>query len=72
MFFAKSLEDKTQVAIKKMPHRTHSEKEGNFQEIGYLKLCTHPNIVRYKNAYLIKDEIHVCILVDLWLRFCRW
>eukprot|EP01119_Soliformovum_irregulare_P021568 TRINITY_DN7209_c0_g1_i1.p1 TRINITY_DN7209_c0_g1~~TRINITY_DN7209_c0_g1_i1.p1 ORF type:complete len:399 (+),score=94.26 TRINITY_DN7209_c0_g1_i1:447-1643(+) len=61
VFFAESILDGAQVAIKKMPHRTEKERRSNYLEIGYLIHCCHPNIVRLMSSYLIRDELWIAM-----------
>lgn len=59
VFVAKSVTDKCDIAIKKLPHTTKKMKRTNFNEIGFLNSCKHPNIVKYYRSHLIDDEIWV-------------
>jgi serine/threonine protein kinase len=47
------------VAIKKMEHITKGQKLSNFREVAALALSDHPNVVKYFDCYLCKDEIWV-------------
>lgn len=46
-----------------MPHKTEKEVRMNYNEIGFLKFCNHPNIVKYHRSYLNEpeSELWVCI-----------
>jgi len=56
----KSSSDKSLFAIKLMPHKTDKEIRMNFNELGYLRYCAHPNVVKYHRSYLHDNE-------ELWL-----
>lgn len=49
--------DKLIVALKKMPHKTLKQKRMNLNEIGFLKYCNHPNIVKFLCSYQKNDEL---------------
>jgi len=49
--------DKQMVAVKKMPHKTLRQKRMNLNEIGFLKYCDHPNIVKLLCSFLKNDEL---------------
>lgn len=49
-----------QVAIKKIAHVTKKAKRTNFNEIGFLNFCKHPNIVKYYRSHLVEEEVWVC------------
>ena len=53
----KRMEDKRQVAIKKVPHLTEKEQWSNLDEIYFLQECKHSCVVKYYNAYLSRDEM---------------
>lgn len=55
VYFAE--QGKNIVAVKKMPHQTEKEIKANLTEIGYLRQCDHPNIVKYLSAYRVNNEI---------------
>ena len=55
----KRLEDKKQVAIKKVPHLSEKEQWSNLDEIYFLQQCKHSCIVKYENAYISRDEMWV-------------
>jgi len=58
VFLAKSTENDTKVAIKRMPHETTKQKRKNFQEIRFLRYCSgHSNILNLYKASLVKDEL---------------
>jgi len=46
----------SKVAVKKTKNETNRQKYDNLSEINYMKLCNHPNIVKFKKAYEYKDE----------------
>lgn len=56
VFVAKSVPDKCDVAIKKIPHVTKKAKRTNFNEIGFLTFCKHPNIVKFYRSHLVDEE----------------
>ena len=47
------------VAIKLMPHKSRKEQKMNFSECFYLKECNHPNVVSFKEAHIVANEIWV-------------
>lgn len=47
-----------------MPHTTEKEKNSNLLEVEFLAACIHPNIVRYLNAFQIKNEVWVFFLFE--------
>jgi len=57
VYLARSSLDKEEIAIKKIPHVTKKSKRTNFNEIGFLTFCKHPNIVKYYRGHLVDDEI---------------
>ena len=61
----KRVEDKKQVAIKKVPHLTEKEQWNNLDEIFFLQECKHPCVVKYINSYLARDEMWVRNLLCL-------
>lgn len=59
VFVAKSTVDKVDIAIKKLPHTSKKMRRTNFNEIGFLTACKHPNIVKYYRSHHVDDEIWV-------------
>lgn len=59
VFGAKDRTTKKHVAIKKLPHVTEKDKRSNWCEIGFLATCKHPNIVRFLDAWEVKDEVWI-------------
>ncbi len=57
VYAGKRLKGKNNVAIKKMPHVNHKNKTNNFQEIYFLRIVDHPNIVKYDCCYQVLDEL---------------
>ncbi|KAF2072694.1 hypothetical protein CYY_006000 [Polysphondylium violaceum] len=49
--------EKQMVAVKKMPHKTLRQKRMNLNEIGFLKYCNHPNIVKLLCSFLKNEEL---------------
>eukprot|EP01119_Soliformovum_irregulare_P019522 TRINITY_DN619_c0_g1_i1.p1 TRINITY_DN619_c0_g1~~TRINITY_DN619_c0_g1_i1.p1 ORF type:complete len:554 (+),score=199.42 TRINITY_DN619_c0_g1_i1:14-1675(+) len=59
VYYAKTVKDKSSVAIKKMPFVTPKEKRMNLDEIAVLNYCNHPNIVKYHRSFVFEDETAV-------------
>jgi serine/threonine protein kinase len=59
VFGAKDRTTKKHVAIKKLPHVSEKDKRNNWCEIGFLATCKHPNIVRFLDAWEVKDEVWI-------------
>eukprot|EP01132_Coremiostelium_polycephalum_P007975 gene7975-9809_t len=52
-----SIFDKQMIALKKMPHKTLKQKRMNLNEIGFMKYCNHPNLVKFLCSYQKNDEL---------------
>ncbi|EFA85043.1 putative protein serine/threonine kinase [Heterostelium album PN500] len=50
-------DDKQVVALKKMQHVTPKQIRMNLNEIGFMRFCQHPNIVKYLGAFQRGDEL---------------
>eukprot|EP00005_Dracoamoeba_jomungandri_P000219 CAMPEP_0174255358 /NCGR_PEP_ID=MMETSP0439-20130205/4697_1 /TAXON_ID=0 /ORGANISM="Stereomyxa ramosa, Strain Chinc5" /LENGTH=433 /DNA_ID=CAMNT_0015337503 /DNA_START=158 /DNA_END=1459 /DNA_ORIENTATION=- len=50
---------KGKVAIKKMRHSSQKEIASNLKEVYYLKMVSHPNIVKYFSASVIEEEMWI-------------
>eukprot|EP01126_Amoeba_proteus_P057929 TRINITY_DN7423_c0_g1_i3.p1 TRINITY_DN7423_c0_g1~~TRINITY_DN7423_c0_g1_i3.p1 ORF type:complete len:337 (+),score=59.74 TRINITY_DN7423_c0_g1_i3:1082-2092(+) len=55
VFLGKDVIMKQQVAVKCLDHSEENMRNNNFSEIGFLKSCDHPNIVKYYKSYLFTD-----------------
>lgn len=57
-------QDKVQLAIKKMKHKTDREKWMNLHEVGLLSFLRHPNIVQYKSAHCRQEDEEVWMVME--------
>ena len=57
----KRLEDRKEVAIKKVPHLTDKEQWSNLDEVHFLRQCAHACVVKYDNCFVNRDEMWVSI-----------
>eukprot|EP01100_Stratorugosa_tubuloviscum_P002138 TRINITY_DN1489_c0_g2_i8.p1 TRINITY_DN1489_c0_g2~~TRINITY_DN1489_c0_g2_i8.p1 ORF type:complete len:544 (+),score=227.88 TRINITY_DN1489_c0_g2_i8:476-2107(+) len=57
VFNAKNLQNKTMVVVKRLPHVTKAERFNNFAEVISIQAFDHPNIVRYIDAYVWREEL---------------
>eukprot|EP00005_Dracoamoeba_jomungandri_P004624 CAMPEP_0174258780 /NCGR_PEP_ID=MMETSP0439-20130205/7719_1 /TAXON_ID=0 /ORGANISM="Stereomyxa ramosa, Strain Chinc5" /LENGTH=647 /DNA_ID=CAMNT_0015342415 /DNA_START=26 /DNA_END=1969 /DNA_ORIENTATION=+ len=76
VFLSVNVHTGEQVAIKKMQLNRRNKVEHLCTEIGIMKTCEHPNIVRYVDSYRVEDTIWVVMefcgggslleIVELW------
>eukprot|EP01102_Stenamoeba_stenopodia_P014132 TRINITY_DN4664_c0_g1_i2.p1 TRINITY_DN4664_c0_g1~~TRINITY_DN4664_c0_g1_i2.p1 ORF type:complete len:457 (+),score=109.05 TRINITY_DN4664_c0_g1_i2:217-1587(+) len=59
VFYAKNLENKLTVAIKRIQHESAKERFRNISEIVFLKTFDHPNILRYAECWEWKNELWI-------------
>jgi len=63
VFLASSPKDRTQIAVKRIPHISSKQRRKNYQEVRFLMFCRgNPNILQFQSAFVPDPERN-----EMWL-----